>query len=526
MPPTVPLDTQSEIVEEKRESELPTSTTFILNVNAKPEAIVRPVRRREPSDDEENRSPELQDLEAQIIDKLTKLEKPQNIQKQTSKESDRKAQHFVQSKDLKKNSSSKESTTDEIVVKRPLFVTTVPRGIFLQPQPIVREIVAKTRQIFTYASHPRILDQRQRRENLSKQSSITSTFNQILNRNNVNLISKNIKSFDDQVDARCEKIDNDAICKVTGVKIPRTRENQACQNLMFDRRVVRGSNFSTIQVGDVVDVSSATRKEEEAKRRQTLRRRQARNQRNVIGTPPAVRGRKHETIQTEKYLEELFIRPPETEQSCQTDLFLQRPPTPLYVTARVGVDASTEIEEGDLFDFDVEVQSILESLVGRSLQQALTEVIHEEEIAELKKQQHNMLAAREAELAELRRLESREKALEILKDDVKVIEEQSDLCRQEINERITAAKLLQGHIADLLPSVLESIESVRDAENKEELQQKLTPWLAEEVASEIGQMVDSQELLLEIVKEVLQHRAEIYAAARQEEDDDEEDDNI
>lgn len=90
----------------------------------------------------------------------------------------------------------------------------------------------------------------------------------------------------------------------------------------------------------------------------------------------------------------------------------------------------------------------------------------------------------------------------------------------KINERITAAKLLQGHIADLLPGVLESIESVRDAENKEELQQKLTPWLAEEVASEIGQMVDSQELLLEIVREVLQHRAEMYAQMDEDADDD------
>jgi hypothetical protein len=115
-----------------------------------------------------------------------------------------------------------QSSGDDFV-KRPLFVTTVPRGIFLQPQPIVREIVAKARQIFTYASHPRILDQRQRREILSKQSSINSTFNQILNRNNVNLISKNIKSFDDQVDARCERVDNDSMCKVTGVKIARTR---------------------------------------------------------------------------------------------------------------------------------------------------------------------------------------------------------------------------------------------------------------------------------------------------------------
>lgn len=48
------------------------------------------------------------------------------------------------------------------------------------------------------------------------------------------------------------------------------------------------------------------RKEEEAKRRQLLRKRQVtRNQRGVIGTPPPVKGRKHETIQTEKYLEEV-----------------------------------------------------------------------------------------------------------------------------------------------------------------------------------------------------------------------------
>lgn len=95
-----------------------------------------------------------------------------------------------------------------------------------------------------------------------------------------------------------------------------------------------------------------------------------------------------------------------------------------------------------------------------------------------------------------------------------------------MQERVTAAKLLQGHIADLLPSVLESIESVRDAENKEELQRKLTPWLAEEVASEIGQMIDSRDLLLEIVKEVLQHRAEMYAKAEADEESKDSDGNM
>lgn len=47
-------------------------------------------------------------------------------------------------------------------------------------------------------------------------------------------------------------------------------------------------------------------KEAEARRRQMVRKKHvARNQRGIIGTPPAVRGRKHENVQTEKYLEEV-----------------------------------------------------------------------------------------------------------------------------------------------------------------------------------------------------------------------------
>lgn len=86
----------------------------------------------------------------------------------------------------------------------------------------------------------------------------------------------------------------------------------------------------------------------------------------------------------------------------------------IYV-AKVGVDVATEINEGELFDFDSEVQPILEALIGRTLQQALNEVVHEEEIAELKEQQAKMQAIREAELAELRRMEDKEKKLQIEK---------------------------------------------------------------------------------------------------------------
>lgn len=60
---------------------------------------------------------------------------------------------------------------------------------------------------------------------------------------------------------------------------------------------------------------------------------------------------------------------------------MYRPPSPPFVPSKVGVDVETQIYDGDLFDFDVEVQPILESLVGHTIEQGLVEILHEEELA-------------------------------------------------------------------------------------------------------------------------------------------------
>jgi len=106
--PTVPFKAE-ETTDEKRETtgELTILATegFSIPLNTKPEAIVRPLRRREPSDDD-NKTPDLQELEAQIIDKLTKLEKPQRIVRESIRDFEKKPSQFRwnQSRDSKKSS--------------------------------------------------------------------------------------------------------------------------------------------------------------------------------------------------------------------------------------------------------------------------------------------------------------------------------------------------------------------------------------------------------------------------------------
>lgn len=98
----------------------------------------------------------------------------------------------------------------------------------------------------------------------------------------------------------------------------------------------------------------------EARRRALARRRahgqRAQAQRLRLQSPPPVAGRKHERVQTEKYLEELWERPPENDICTQTDLFYDRPLSPVYVPVKTGIDASTQIYPGDVSLFLIHLQ--------------------------------------------------------------------------------------------------------------------------------------------------------------------------
>ena len=87
-------------------------------------------------------------------------------------------------------------------------------------------------------------------------------------------------------------------------------------------------------------------RQQEARRR-ALARRKAREQLRTR-TPEPVDGRRHTDVQTEVYLEEITDRVVEAEVCTQTDAFLDRPPTPLFIPAKTGMDVATQIEEGDV----------------------------------------------------------------------------------------------------------------------------------------------------------------------------------
>jgi radial spoke head protein 3 len=134
---------------------------------------------------------------------------------------------------------------------------------------------------------------------------------------------------------------------------------------MFDRRVVRGNTYAA-QILPAIPAAPQLSTKARPSRRKAASRKPT--------SPPPVTGRQHMDIQTENFLEEVTDIQPEEDAVTQTDPFLERPVTPLFVPQKRGVDTETQIEEGELFDFDFEVEPLLEVLIGKTLEQGLMEV--------------------------------------------------------------------------------------------------------------------------------------------------------
>ena len=81
----------------------------------------------------------------------------------------------------------------------------------------------------------------------------------------------------------------------------------------------------------------------------------------------------------------------------QTDEFIAKPPTPPYVPKKSGIDKITQIEDYDLFDYDREVQPILNVLLTKTIEQSILEVEEEAEINEIRKYKNEFKTRKENE---------------------------------------------------------------------------------------------------------------------------------
>ena len=171
------------------------------------------------------------------------------------------------------------------------------------------------------------------------------------------------------------------------------------------------------------------------------------------------------------------------EIGCQTEYKIERPMTPHKMPRIQGVSKKTLIEDNELFIYEDEVEPILSVLCGKTLELARMEVLQEEEIAEMQRQQTNYKNIRTEENNEIRRMEELEQkkldAYEAKKSLEKSRREAKKVAHQKGVSRSVAKQFNSGLKFNTLV-LLKDIGYFSDPFKEEVLDAQVLPWLFEQ----------------------------------------------
>uniref|UniRef100_T1HAT2 Radial spoke head protein 3 homolog n=1 Tax=Rhodnius prolixus TaxID=13249 RepID=T1HAT2_RHOPR len=414
-------------------------------------------------------------------------------------------------KDLEEDGKKKKRTLkSRSLDNRPMFITTVKTGIFLDPPPELAALLGYPRSynlssgssynsqksgeelMYSFSSQPRVLNHKynpikNKTPKVNNDKQQVANNEKLQNRNNLR-VKRDLNSLN-------SKKDEQPAAPTYG-------------NIMTDRRVCRGPAFLHHPV-PTVGLDSQANRQAEARRR-AMARRKAQHHRS----------------------RQIFDHPLEMSVTTQTEVHIDRPPTPPFVPQKIGLDEATQVYPGELFQFEVEVKPVLEVLVGKTIEQALIEVMEEDELAAIKEQKRRFNELKDAELAEDARLEEleRRKKEEM---ELRILEQESVLKdQQDTQDRIAAAVLTTGYIADLLPSVFSGLREAGFMvdEIEEKIEDNFMTWLVNEVKTEMQRLVENKDFLSgysgvhcprsicsleEMLRDIVQTRAEMYRALGQ-----------
>lgn len=269
-------------------------------------------------------------------------------------------------------------------------------------------------------------------------------------------------------------------------------------NIMSDRRVVRGNTYASAIVtrADQILPPSSPHKLPLRPNRTTTHSK----------SKELIEEKENEyestmQTQTDDYLEELTDQVFEQDNGTQTEFVEERAMVPVFIPKRAGVDTGTCIEQGELFDFDLSVEPMLQVLVGKSFDQALQEVLEEEEIKKLQRQRHNFQQERNALIAEAQRLEA-QTIRHHQEKERRLAQERARLQReQEMAKKVAASTTAKSYVDSLQSSVFSSLQEAGYFYDPivKQVEKQFMPWLQAKVQEKIGNIDSSRTSVDELI---------------------------
>jgi hypothetical protein len=277
--------------------------------------------------------------------------------------------------------------------------------------------------------------------------------------------------------------------------VPKPRGAHDFYNIMWDPHVFRGKPFQPFD--QVAEDECLARKKRNAQKKKRL------GGIEIPTTPPPELDKR---TQTEKFLEELVTNVDEFDACTQTDAIHDMPIPEAYLPAKFGLDVATQIEPCELFDFNRQVCPIVENMVNKILEQALLEVMEEEELEALRDQQRAYEELRRQELLRLKRLAEREQKIQQEQQRLMEQLQEQRALEQDAEDRVGSYLFACNFLKPLLPNTLQSLGQDGFLQNRTELFANLVPWLNKAVTIEVQSSDITRMLLDDIIHDVTNKR--------------------
>jgi len=253
----------------------------------------------------------------------------------------------------------------------------------------------------------------------------------------------------------------------------------------------------------------------EAQRRRLLRANQTKRTPSWTSRDAPSSGKKTFEMQTESYLEELVDKTIDFEADGQADNIDNRPPSPLFCPAQIGKNAVTQVERGELFDFDAECEPVLEVLVGRTLQLAMMEVLEEEELAALARHQAEFMKQREFELVEVQKIVAAEKRKQdeiFRRTNQQAARREQDLSMmRKVASRCFASLFLSSQKKRELATLLDA--GVFQDHTQQTAESSFVPKLFDTVAQKVEELQNDRTVLTDVMQSTVSRCMEPHTAA-------------
>ena len=178
---------------------------------------------------------------------------------------------------------------------------------------------------------------------------------------------------------------------------------------------------------------------------------------------------------------EILPTPETFDMEVQTQDYIDLPQIPLFKPEKRGEDVGTQIQKGDLFDFDEEVEPIINVLTFKTLEEARMEVLEEEEIKEMKRQMQDFEKVRNRELEIVQKLECQT----IRKEEEKLRRNEERKLRSQMakiyQRKLVSCVFAKNYLKNIRVNCLRDLEEngVLRKREKNEYHTKIVPAIKE-----------------------------------------------